>query len=110
MGGSTAIEAEADRYLEDRVEELRHQGVAADSSPVAFLDPAEGILSAVVERGADAIVMSTRSRAGFERVVLGSVAHEVLRKARVPLVLVHPMSERPGVHGGVTAGAARAQT
>jgi nucleotide-binding universal stress UspA family protein len=38
---------------------------------------------------ADVIVMGTHGRGGFERVVLGSVAEKVLRKAPCPVMTVH---------------------
>jgi nucleotide-binding universal stress UspA family protein len=51
-------------------------------------DPAETILSACRSRAVDLAVMSTHGRNGLSRVVLGSVTEEVLRGARVPLLVV----------------------
>jgi nucleotide-binding universal stress UspA family protein len=97
IAGTAGMEAEAGLYLEDKVEDLRLLGVGAEAGPVAHTNPADGILTAAVERGADAIVLSTHGRGGFERLVLGSVASEVLREARVPLVLVHPVVVERGI-------------
>ncbi len=44
------------------------------------------ILNAAKEFGADLIVMGTHGRTGFRRLVLGSVAEEVLRKATCPVL------------------------
>ena len=38
----------------------------------------------------DLVVMGTHGRRGLERLALGSVAHEVARTTRVPLLLVPP--------------------
>jgi nucleotide-binding universal stress UspA family protein len=62
-------------------------GVAAD---VAVRDgsPGSQILEEARESGADLIVMGTHGRGGFERLVLGSVAEKVLRKAPCPVLTV----------------------
>jgi nucleotide-binding universal stress UspA family protein len=52
--------------------------------------PAEAILAAVRETGADLVVMATHGRTGLERAVLGSVADAVVAAAPVPVLLVHP--------------------
>jgi nucleotide-binding universal stress UspA family protein len=40
--------------------------------------------------GADAVVIGTHGRSGFERLMLGSVAERVLRKATCPVLVVPP--------------------
>jgi nucleotide-binding universal stress UspA family protein len=59
---------------------------------VALLDgPVAATLVGHAERsGARLIVMTTHGRGGFERIWLGSVAEEMLRMSRVPLLLVRP--------------------
>jgi len=52
--------------------------------------PAEEILRAAQERKTDLIAMSTHGRGGAVRLIAGSVAEEVLRKAEVPLLLTRP--------------------
>jgi len=52
----------------------------------------QGILEEARTRGADLIVMGTHGRGGFERLVLGSVAEKVLRKAACPVLTVPPHS------------------
>jgi nucleotide-binding universal stress UspA family protein len=53
--------------------------------PVAdtILDYATGI-------GADLIAMSTHGRNGLARMVIGSVADEIVRRSHLPVLLVHP--------------------
>ena len=54
-------------------------------------DPAACILKSAAS-GADLIVMGTHGRGGFERLVLGSVAEKVLRKANCPVMTVPPQA------------------
>jgi nucleotide-binding universal stress UspA family protein len=42
------------------------------------------------EHGIDLIAMTSRSRGGLERWILGSVADEVLRGSACPLLVVNP--------------------
>ncbi|HEX3150079.1 MAG TPA: universal stress protein [Gemmataceae bacterium] len=52
------------------------------------------ILAAVQEFNADLIVMGTHGRTGFRRLVLGSVAEEILRKATCPVLTVKAPSAK----------------
>ena len=51
-------------------------------------DVAKSILSQAAEGHADVVVLGTHGRSGFERLVLGSVAEKVLRKATCPVLTV----------------------
>lgn len=51
-------------------------------------DPAVVILDTARMYGADLIAMATHARAGLSRLVLGSVTEQVLREARIPLLVV----------------------
>jgi nucleotide-binding universal stress UspA family protein len=53
-------------------------------------DPTACILKSAVSVAADLIVIGTHGRGGFERLVLGSVAEKVLRKANCPVLTVPP--------------------
>ncbi len=50
--------------------------------------PAEQILAAAEEAGADLVVTGTHRRQGLAHAVLGSVAERVVRGARVPVLTV----------------------
>jgi nucleotide-binding universal stress UspA family protein len=52
--------------------------------------PREEILARIAERQADLAVLGTHGRGGFERLVIGSVAAEVLRSASCNLLVVPP--------------------
>jgi nucleotide-binding universal stress UspA family protein len=57
---------------------------------------AEEILSMADEYRCDLIVMGTHGRTGLDRVLMGSVAEEVLRRARCPVLAVkHPPARQP---------------
>lgn len=51
-------------------------------------DPATEILSLAHDVGADLIVMGTHGRTGLGRLLMGSVAEQVLRKASCPVLTV----------------------
>ena len=53
-------------------------------------DPVKTIVSQAAAWPADMIVMGTHGRTGFERLLLGSVAERVLRKAPCPVLTVPP--------------------
>lgn len=53
-------------------------------------DPIEEILKAGAEGPADLIVLGTHGRGGFQRLVLGSIAEKVLRRAACPVLTVPP--------------------
>ena len=56
--------------------------------------PAEAILAAVAEAGADLIAMSTHGRSGLGRLLFGSVAEQVLRHADVPVFMMRQTEAR----------------
>ena len=88
-------DAEADLQVADqrslqRLDLLRHalgpDGSGIDRA-VAAGDPAEQILGHAA--GFDLIVMGTHGRMGVERILVGSVAETVLRRATIPVLIVH---------------------
>jgi len=54
---------------------------------------ADSILQFAEARDIDLIAMGTHGRRGLDRVVLGSVAERVLRKARCPVLAVHGLAQ-----------------
>ena len=51
-------------------------------------DPATEIMRGAAEEGVDMIVMSTHGRTGLPRVLMGSVAEAVVRRAPCPVVTI----------------------
>lgn len=59
-------------------------------------DPATEILRAAEETKCDVILMGTHGRTGLSRLLMGSVAEQVVRKAPCPVVTVkHPPESPP---------------
>lgn len=66
------------------------KGFSAYTTKVVVGDPAEQILQYAKDNSVDLIVMGTHGRKGLDRILMGSVAQEVIRNARVPVLTVKP--------------------
>ena len=66
---------------------LRELGVEVEHE-VAFGDPAEEICSVAARHGHGLIVMGTRGRSGFARLLIGGVTNKVLHHAPCPVTVV----------------------
>ena len=75
-----------------KLDEARRR-LAGRELPVEFVPivgpPGEAIVRLADERGADLIVVGTRKKGFFERLVEGSVNQEVLRRASCDVLVVH---------------------
>lgn len=71
---------------------LREAGFNVKAA-VGFGDPAESIARHVEDEDIDLICMTTHGRSGLSRLLFGSVAEEVLRNIRVPLMVLHPVED-----------------
>jgi nucleotide-binding universal stress UspA family protein len=92
------------RLLEDLArfaEHERHPSVATEHL-LAEGDPAREILRRTEEVPIDLVVLGTHGRSGFDRLVLGSVAEKVVRKARCPVLTV-PQEREPEAAAAVPA-------
>jgi nucleotide-binding universal stress UspA family protein len=68
-------------------------------------EPGEAILRAARERECDLIVMGTHGRTGLSRIIRGSVAEHVLRRAPCPVLTVkEPLARRESLPVALTAG------
>ena len=56
--------------------------------------PAEKIVEIAKELGVDMIVMGTHAREGLDRLFFGSVANEVVKSAKCPVMTIRP-SKKP---------------
>ena len=85
-----------ERARSERLDYLR--GVAArdlGAMTVSFHveaseETADAIVDAAAELNADVIAIATHGRSGLGRMLMGSVAEEVIRIAKVPVILVGP--------------------
>ncbi len=70
-------------------------------------DPATEILRVAREIHADLIVLGTHGRTGLARLLMGSVAEQVVRKAACPVLTVTaPFAPAPALAGSVSAAGA----
>lgn len=83
-----ALEVRKKLETESR-ERLGAAARAGERVEVAVGDPAERILEHARLAGADLIVMGTHARSGVALFLNGSVATEVVRRARLPVLIVH---------------------
>ena len=81
------LETEGVDYL--RTLQARMGGVSVECV-VRFGEPLEEILREAEAFGADLITVTTHGRSGIKRAVMGSIADQVFRRARVPVVLLFP--------------------
>jgi nucleotide-binding universal stress UspA family protein len=84
---SDAYEREAETYLRDVAQRLEAEGLSV-ATAVGDDHPPTGIATAGEQLGAALIIMATHGRTGLGRFVLGSVAHDVLRQATRPILLI----------------------
>jgi nucleotide-binding universal stress UspA family protein len=78
---------DAEEYLAALAAEVRAKGVRVETR-VRRGEPAGEIVAGAREVRADLIAMSTHGRSGLGRLVFGSVAEAVLRRAGVPVFLL----------------------
>jgi len=71
-------------------EELERAGVAVHWSVEEHTQIAEGISERAERGGADLIALATHGRAGLARLLAGSVALDVIRRAGVPVLTLRP--------------------
>ena len=93
---------QAEEYLAPISAALRSQGVNT-SWAIRRGRPADEILAAAQEGGADLIAMATHGRTGIGRLLFGSVAEAVLRRAPVPVFMIrepHTVEAAPTAREG----------
>jgi nucleotide-binding universal stress UspA family protein len=80
-------------------DELRRAGLQAHAEPREG-DPADQILAAARDGAVDLVVMGTRGRTGLARLVLGSVARNVVTHAPCSVLVVHHTARAINPQGG----------
>lgn len=81
------LQAEALRRLDRMAAELLPPRLQSDNL-VLIGEPARQILGAASKLDADLIVLTTKDRSGFRRVLLGSTVERVIRHARCPVMSI----------------------
>ena len=85
--GATAL---ASKRLAHVDEKAKSAGIACDTEHVRDQYAAEGILQVAKDCSCDLIVMSTHSRRGLSRMLLGSQANKVVTHSSVPVLVCPP--------------------
>lgn len=80
---------QARAYLEQVGQKL--EGSTYETQVLLSVSPAQAIMYAAEEQEVDLIAMTTHSRRGLERLLLGSVVDKVLRGTPLPILLLHPL-------------------
>jgi nucleotide-binding universal stress UspA family protein len=77
----------AEELLDEYRETASERGFEVETL-LATGKPARQILDAVESEGVDHVVMGSRGRSGLGRVLFGSVAEAVTRRAPVPVTII----------------------
>jgi nucleotide-binding universal stress UspA family protein len=90
LGGDVESSDEAMDLVDDVVRELKDAGVNArgEVARVPHGTVPQAILDAARNEDANLIVMGTRGLSGWDRLLLGSVAHKVVHLAELPVLVV----------------------
>lgn len=88
-GDSEAIRAAARSDIDGLVAALHDRGITRVDALVESGAPVETILERAIAGKYQMIIMGTHGRSGFKRLVLGSVAEGVVRRAGCPVVTIH---------------------
>lgn len=86
------------RYYHEALEELRAPLDGPDLKvPIEvrlrYGDPADEVLQEVEEFPCDLLVLGTHGRSGLSRLLMGSVAESVMRRATIPVLTVKPAAQ-----------------
>jgi nucleotide-binding universal stress UspA family protein len=97
--------AEHQRIATDAAARLRESGRHADAE-MRDGDAAGEVIAVADQRGADLIVLGSRGRTGFTRLLLGSVARNVLSGSAASVLVVHqPVDDAHGTESAAVAEA-----
>jgi len=88
-----ALRAKHDLFARDCARELTDAGVPA-TPEIRFGDPAAELVAGAIESDADLIILGTRGQSGLERLLLGSVARNVLTHSPTSVLVVPPEHRR----------------
>jgi nucleotide-binding universal stress UspA family protein len=88
-----ALRKEGEKILAEAVASTRDGKIEADGKLLVIDGPAQRVSDAIEQEcedwHADLIVIGTHGRRGFRRLLLGSVAENVIRISTKPVLLIH---------------------
>lgn len=92
---SSAAIREVEAYLNGVAQGLRAKGAVVNTR-VLTGPAASAIVDLAVREGYTLITMCSRGKSGLKRLLMGSVAEEVLRRSPVPVLIAHPLGKEQG--------------
>jgi nucleotide-binding universal stress UspA family protein len=81
---------QAAKHLGEWRREAEGLGAPSVTATTAIGEPAAEIVGYAKEHAIDLLVLGTHGRSGLEHALMGSVAERVVRRARCPVLTVHP--------------------
>lgn len=87
------VVAEAGAHALAAAQALLGQAGISFESEVVKGDPAHMLVEMAERHGCDMVVMGARGHGGLRSALLGSVSHEVLHAAGIPVVIVKPSEQ-----------------
>lgn len=83
---------QAEQNSQNRLAEIQQsfsrEGISVDTKIIRGVAALEGIVQIANEIGADLIIMGSHGRTGVKKMMLGSVAQNVLTQSPVPVLIV----------------------
>ena len=93
--GAKAVRRDAEQRLLRATGQLRTEKIQAETLLSEGLEPTKVILEFAAERGADLIVIGTRGLGLSGRLLLGSVANQLIHQAEIPVFTAGPHVKAP---------------
>ena len=90
--GEVDVVRKAEAYVTEVAGRLHDAGIPIHTA-VRYGEAAEEILRHIKDNAVDLVAMSTHGRSGLSRLVLGSVAAQVVHRATVPVLLMRARGE-----------------
>jgi nucleotide-binding universal stress UspA family protein len=79
---------EAQKYLDKVKLKANEKNIQIKTEIIASTNTAGGIVDYAEDKGVDLIVVGTRGRSGFKKILLGSVAYKVVTYSHCPVLIV----------------------
>jgi nucleotide-binding universal stress UspA family protein len=80
----------AQRHLDEWRRVAEAAGAPRVGTATAIGEPAHEIVGFAADERVDLLVLGTHGRTGLEHALMGSIAERVVRRARCPVLTVHP--------------------
>lgn len=81
-------ESNAQNRLDEIKSNLEREGLKVNIKLIRGMSPSDGIIHVADEVGADLIMMGSHGRTGIQKLMLGSVAQNVLTQSPLPVLII----------------------